>query len=617
MEIEERGNIIQKFVTDKVILSPPKFNVSDYKSIYNYSDKLIFIERNDDNYIPCIFYRFKESSNFLIYFHGNSEHIFNIDNYGLEFRSYIKMNILLVEYPGYSIYENVKPNSNSIFIDTLIIFNWLKEKFKITEKQIFICGRSIGTSPAIYLASNINPQALILISPFTSIKNIGKDFFLSFLVEEIFKSNEYAKKIKCPVLIIHGKKDILINYYHSIKLKEEIDKNGFPKKVELKLIDNMTHNKFNLKEDIIYLIKDFINSNKLISVQNALESLNDDELKELYKMPLPITILIESKIFTNINELTFSKKIKKENANFMLRLMDKDIALINGSKISIYNYRNYNLEQDINVNQSGKKMKITALIQMKNENLICGTDLGDIFIFEKDYNFEEFQQIKSISLNEEEIFKIEKFSPNFIYLLTNKTLKIYNNINFNEIFSINLPKIYLDLVQTSNLEFVTLSQNNICFNKLENKTIKELHKSKKLKISPQKGIIIATNQYLLLGGNNCIYYWDLIRKDYKINIHNLTQEIGIINYFNKIHDKLFLASTLNGNILQIIINKNNELNLVSKIIINKDIIINSLILKNYNTILFSDYKGFQVWTSAKKKNNDKGIIYKIYNIFNI
>ena len=31
MEIEERGNIIQKFVTDKVILSPPNFNVSDYK----------------------------------------------------------------------------------------------------------------------------------------------------------------------------------------------------------------------------------------------------------------------------------------------------------------------------------------------------------------------------------------------------------------------------------------------------------------------------------------------------------------------------------------------------------------------------------------------------------
>jgi hypothetical protein len=296
--------------------------------------------------------------------------------------------------------------------------------------------------------------------------------------------------------------------------------------------------------------------------------------------------------------------------------MDKDIALINGSKISIYNYRNYNLEQDINVNQSGKKMEITAIFQMKNENLICGTDLGDIFIFEKDYSFEEFKQIKSISLNEEEIFKIEKFSPNFIYLLTNKTLKIYNNINFKENLSINLPKIYLDLVQISNLEFVTLSQNNICFYKLENKTIKELHKSEKLKISPQKGIIIATNQYLLLGGNNCIYYWDHIKKDYKIKIHNLNQEIGIINYFNKIHDKLFLASTLNGNILQIIINKKNELNLVSKIIINKDIIINSLILKNYKTILFSDYKGIQVWTSAKKKNNDKRIIDTIFSIFN-
>jgi hypothetical protein len=285
--IENRGNFFQKLITNLFILRPPDFNSSNYKSLPNYKDKLIFIERNDHNYIPCIFYRCKESSNFLIYFHGNSEHIFNIDNYGLEFRSYLKMNVILVEYPGYSIYENVVTDPNSIFLDSLTVFDWVTKTFQITEKQIFICGRSLGTSPAIYLSSEKNPQALFLISPFTSIKNIGKDFCASIFIEKIFKSCQYAKNLKCPVLIIHGKKDPLINFNHSIELKEEINNNGFSKIVELKLRDNMTHNDFDIKDDIIYLIRNFINSNNLNSNQKTLISLDEEKLKELYHMPLP------------------------------------------------------------------------------------------------------------------------------------------------------------------------------------------------------------------------------------------------------------------------------------------------------------------------------------------
>ena len=105
--LEERGNIAQKLVTDKIILRHPPLNSKVYKKImYDFSDQLIFIKKKEDphtdnDYIPCLFYRKKESKNFLIYFHGNSENIFQIENYGLDFRSYLKMNILLVEYPGY------------------------------------------------------------------------------------------------------------------------------------------------------------------------------------------------------------------------------------------------------------------------------------------------------------------------------------------------------------------------------------------------------------------------------------------------------------------------------------------------------------------------------------
>ena len=80
-EFEEKGNWIQHQITKLIILNPPAFGKSDYQSLSKYKNKLIFIEKNSgiqsaDNYIPCLFYRNPKSSNYLIYFHGNSEHIF-------------------------------------------------------------------------------------------------------------------------------------------------------------------------------------------------------------------------------------------------------------------------------------------------------------------------------------------------------------------------------------------------------------------------------------------------------------------------------------------------------------------------------------------------------------
>lgn len=57
----------------------------------------------------------------------------------------------------------------------------------------------------------------------------------------------------------------------------------------------MTHNEFNLKEDIIFAIGDFIYSNNLISKHNAINKFAYDKLKELYKIPLSIAKKMEMK----------------------------------------------------------------------------------------------------------------------------------------------------------------------------------------------------------------------------------------------------------------------------------------------------------------------------------
>ena len=71
---------------------------------------------------------------------------------------------------------------------------------------------------------------------------------------------------------------------------------------------------------------------------------------------------------------------------------------------------------------------------------------------------------------------------------------------------------------------------------------------------------------------------------------------------NKIHDELFLASTKYGTILQIIFNENGLLEIVKKNF--TDLKINSLILKNYKIIIFSEKKKIKILSIPKIGNEN-------------
>ena len=77
-----------------------------------------------------------------------------------------------------------------------------------------IFGRSMGSGPATFLAANYHPGALILMSPYTSIKNVvrNKIGFLSFLVAEHFDNINLMANVSCPTFIVHGQKDSLIPF---------------------------------------------------------------------------------------------------------------------------------------------------------------------------------------------------------------------------------------------------------------------------------------------------------------------------------------------------------------------------------------------------------------------
>lgn len=156
--------------------------------------------------------------------------------------------MISVEYPGYGLYPGA-PNAKRVLKDAEIVYDYLHEQIGILPKDILIFGRSIGSGPATYLAARREAAALCLMSPYTSIKAAVKEIAgraAAFVIKERFKNKEEIQKVKCPVLLIHGKKDVLIPMSHTAELEKRCK--GLH---ETYLSDEMTHNDYNVEEDVV------------------------------------------------------------------------------------------------------------------------------------------------------------------------------------------------------------------------------------------------------------------------------------------------------------------------------------------------------------------------------
>lgn len=273
---------------DRILFPSPKFNSS---KISEYDGELVYIPKGNNLYIPCLLLISVSktiSDKYLMFFHGNAEDIFGAREIGERLRYRLNINVIIIEYPTYSLYKQ-ETDTNQILNNGLIVFDYLVNNLKVARSNIYVFGRSIGTSPAIFLSSQRKPGALIAISGFTSIKDAAESLvgkILAAFVSERFTSIDYIKDVTCPILFIHGQKDKLIPFEHSIKLKEACNCPHF-----FYLPEEMTHNEFDYEEDLLIPIKEFLESNTGIKLPTVgIQKFPND----LYTMPEEIEKLIKT-----------------------------------------------------------------------------------------------------------------------------------------------------------------------------------------------------------------------------------------------------------------------------------------------------------------------------------
>ena len=185
--------------------------------------------------------------------------------------SNLKMNCIAVEYPGYGCYPDSKNRFQDIESDAETAYDHLINDFKISEENIMVFGRSLGSGPATYLASKRNPGMLVLMSPYKSLMSVAGSIFNSiFSSSDQFKNYERIKYVKSPTFILHGESDALIKVWHGRELYDSL-------KVEDKEINtpsDMDHNNFDLMEDLIDPLKLFMNKTKFMIDEPEIEKMD-------------------------------------------------------------------------------------------------------------------------------------------------------------------------------------------------------------------------------------------------------------------------------------------------------------------------------------------------------
>ncbi|HEU5395186.1 MAG TPA: alpha/beta hydrolase, partial [Candidatus Methylomirabilis sp.] len=92
----------------------------------------------------------------------------------------------------------------------------LRARPDVDPRAIVLFGRSLGAAVAAELAARVQPAALILETPFTSLLDMGRHHYwflpVRWLVRSRYDTLGAVRRVRVPVLVLHGDADEIVPF---------------------------------------------------------------------------------------------------------------------------------------------------------------------------------------------------------------------------------------------------------------------------------------------------------------------------------------------------------------------------------------------------------------------
>jgi len=194
---------------------------------------LVFLTTSEGEKIPAVYVKNEKTGlswvperdrPVILYSHGNAEdiglHLDLIDELSLRTGA----DVFSYEYVGYSLSRlaGAHASEEGCYRSIDAAWKYCVEDLKIDAKRIIIFGRSIGSGPAVDLASRsnvdgtthspLNVRGVLLQSPIESGARAVLGYGVSLIGYPMdpFRNYEKIPKIQCPVAIMHGTADEVV-----------------------------------------------------------------------------------------------------------------------------------------------------------------------------------------------------------------------------------------------------------------------------------------------------------------------------------------------------------------------------------------------------------------------
>ena len=151
----------------------------------------------------------------VAHFHGNGEQLADTVWLASSYRE-AGLGFFAVEYPGYGLASAQAPSEAAIFAAAEAALVHLTGPLAVPSSQVVLQGQSLGSGVAVELAARGHGARVALISPYTSITELGQRMLpflpVSSMVRDRFDSAAKAPAVKLPVLIVHGTADEVVPF---------------------------------------------------------------------------------------------------------------------------------------------------------------------------------------------------------------------------------------------------------------------------------------------------------------------------------------------------------------------------------------------------------------------
>ncbi|XP_010548512.1 PREDICTED: protein ABHD17C-like [Tarenaya hassleriana] len=220
------------------------------------------VDTKAGNKVVATFWKHPFARFTLLYSHGNAADLGQMVELFLELRAHLRVNIMSYDYSGYGA-STGKPSESNTYYDIEAVYSCLRSEYNIKQEELILYGQSVGSGPTLHLASRLKRlRGVVLHSAILSGIRVLYNVRVT-LWFDIFKNIDKIRHVSCPVLVIHGTKDEIVDLSHGKRLWELAKEKYDPLWVK-----NGGHCNLETYPEYIKHLRKFINAMEKLSLTN-------------------------------------------------------------------------------------------------------------------------------------------------------------------------------------------------------------------------------------------------------------------------------------------------------------------------------------------------------------